>query len=151
METIGIGSDHAGYELKEYLKQKLIERGYSVEDFGTFSDESVDYPDIIHPLSGAVDQRLLDRGIIICGTGIGASMVANKYPGVRAALCWMPEVTVLARRHNNANVLALPGRFISHEDAWEEVRIFLETPFDGGRHERRVNKIPRNPDKKSPS
>ncbi|MBP6979317.1 MAG: ribose 5-phosphate isomerase B [Lentimicrobiaceae bacterium] len=151
MKTIGIGSDHAGYELKEYLKQKLIEQKVTVEDFGTFSYESTDYPDIIHPLARAVDQHRLEWGIIICGTGIGASMVANKYPGVRAALCWMPEIAVLARRHNNANVLALPGRFISKELAWEVVTLFFDTPFDGGRHERRVGKIPVNPEEKPAS
>jgi len=138
-----MGSDHAGYALKESLKQKLVAQGFSVEDFGTFSNESVDYPDVIHPLACAIDQQKLDWAIIICGTGIGASMVANKYPRVRAALCWMPEISVLARRHNNANVLALPGRFIGEETAWEVVSLFLNTPFDGGRHQRRVSKIPR--------
>lgn len=141
MKTIAIGCDHAGYELKEYLKERLSSHGYLVEDFGTNSSESVDYPDIIHPLSAAVDQHLLEKAIIICGTGLGASMVANKYPGVRAALCWLPEIAMLARKHNNANVLALPGRFISPDAAWEVVEVFLSTPFEGGRHERRVNKI----------
>lgn len=141
MKALAIGCDHAGYDLKEYLKKKLQSFDYRVEDFGTYNDESVDYPDIIHPLASAVNQHINDIGIIICGTGIGASMVANKYPGVRAALCWKPEIAVLARKHNNANVLALPGRFISPEEAWEVVTIFLTTPFEGGRHERRVNKI----------
>lgn len=141
MKTIAIGCDHAGYELKEHLKEQLPSFGYHVKDFGTYSNESVDYPDIIHPLASAVNQHLLETGIIICGTGIGASMVANKYPGVRAALCWIPEVAILARKHNDANVLALPGRFISPDEAWEVVKAFLSTPFEGGRHERRVNKI----------
>lgn len=141
MQTLAIGCDHAGYDLKEYLKEKLQSLDYLVDDFGTYSNESVDYPDIIHPLASAVNQHIKDIGIIICGTGIGASMVANKYPGVRAALCWKPEIAVLARKHNDANILALPGRFISHEEAWEVVKIFLTTPFEGGRHGRRVNKI----------
>ena len=141
MKTLAIGCDHAGYDLKEYLKEKLQSLDYLVDDFGTYSNESVDYPDIIHPLASAVNQHIKDIGIIICGTGIGASMVANKYPGVRAALCWKPEIAVLARKHNDANILALPGRFISHEEAWEVVKIFLTTPFEGGRHGRRVNKI----------
>ena len=141
MKTIAIGCDHAGYELKEHLKEQPLSFGYHVKDFGTNSNESVDYPDIIHPLASAVNQHLLDTAVIICGTGLGASMVANKYPGVRAALCWMPEIAILARKHNNANVLALPGRFISPDAAWEVVKAFLSTPFEGGRHERRVNKI----------
>ncbi len=143
MKKLAFGCDHAGYELKEYLKNKVQSMDYQVEDFGTYSNESVDYPDFIHPLASAIDQQIIDLGIIICGTGLGASMVANKYPGIRAALCWKPEIAVLARKHNDANVLALPGRFISHEEAWEVVKIFLDTPFERGRHERRVNKIPR--------
>lgn len=141
MKTIAIGCDHAGYELKEYLKERLLSHGYLVKDFGTDSREPVDYPDIIHPLASAVDKRLLDTAVIICGTGLGASIVANKYPGVRAALCWLPEIAILARKHNNANILSLPGRFISKEEAWEVVKVFLSTSFEGGRHERRVNKI----------
>ena len=141
MNELAIGCDHAGYDLKEYLKKRLQSLDYKVDDFGVYNTERVDYPDIIHPLASAINQHIKDIGIIICGTGIGASMVANKYPGVRAALCWKPEIAVLARKHNNANILALPGRFISHEEAWEVVTIFLITPFEGGRHERRVNKI----------
>lgn len=142
MKTLAIGCDHAGYELKEYLREKLLSLGYQVKDFGTYSPDSVDYPDIIHPLAKAIDQFLYETGIIICGTGVGASMVANKYRGVRAALCWMPEIAELARKHNDANVLALPGRFIHPDEAWEVVTVFLSTSFEGGRHERRVNKIP---------
>ena len=141
MNELAIGCDHAGYDLKEYLKKRLQSLDYKVDDFGVYNTERVDYPDIIHPLASAINQHIKDIGIIICGTGIGASIVANKYPGVRAALCWKPEIAVLARKHNNANILALPGRFISHEEAWEVVTIFLITPFEGGRHERRVNKI----------
>jgi ribose 5-phosphate isomerase B len=141
MKTIAIGCDHAGYELKEHLKERLQSSGYHVEDLGTYSNESVDYPDIIHPLASAVNDHMLEKGIIICGTGIGASIVANKYPGVRAALCWMPEIAILARKHNDANVLALPGRFIDPDTAWEVVKVFLSTAFEGGRHERRVKKI----------
>lgn len=142
MKTLAIGCDHAGYELKEYLREKLLSLGYEVKDFGTYSHDSVDYPDIIHPLAEAIDQCLYETGIIICGTGAGASMVANKYRGVRAALCWMPEIAELARKHNDANVLALPGRFIHPDAAWEVVSVFLSTSFEGGRHERRVKKIP---------
>ncbi len=141
MKTIAIGCDHAGFELKEYLKERLLSHGYLVKDFGTNSIESVDYPDIIHPLAAAVDKHLFETAVVICGTGLGASMVANKYPGVRAALCWLPEIALLARKHNNANVLALPGRFISPDVAWKVVMAFLSTSFEGGRHERRVNKI----------
>jgi ribose 5-phosphate isomerase B len=140
-EIIAIGCDHAGYRLKEYLKNKISEWGFEIADFGTFSEESVDYPDMIHPLAKAVDSGGRKWGIILCGSGNGVSMVANKYPGVRAALCWNREIALLARQHNNANILALPARFISDEEAEQTVKAFLETPFEGGRHERRVKKI----------
>ncbi len=143
MVTLAIGCDHAGYDLKQFIKARLHSLGYTVNDFGTFSNDSVDYPDIVHPLASAIDKQLIELGIIICGTGIGVSMVANKYPGIRAALCWMPEIALLARKHNDANVLALPGRFISNDIAWEVVTAFLDTPFEGGRHQRRVDKIAR--------
>lgn len=141
---IGIGSDHAGYELKEFIKHKLISNGFDILDFGCFSNESIDYPDIIHPLSSAVDEGIISRAIIICGSGIGVSMVANKYERVRAALCCDVERARLARQHNDANVLAMGARFITQEQALSMVNTFLETPFEGGRHARRVQKIPRS-------
>lgn len=140
-EIIAIGCDHAGYCLKEYLMKKISEWGFGITDFGAFSDESVDYPDMIHPLAKAVDAGTHKWGIVICGSGNGVSMVANKYPGVRAALCWNREIALLARQHNDANILALPARFITEQEAEQTVKAFLETPFEGGRHERRVKKI----------
>jgi ribose 5-phosphate isomerase B len=144
-EIIAIGCDHAGYELKELLVSALREWGYELKDFGTFSEESVDYPDVVHPLASAVNEGIYHVGIVICGSGNGVAMVANKYPNVRAALCWKPEIAELARRHNNANILALPGRFLSGTEAAELTKLFLTTGFDGGRHVRRVNKIPNKP------
>ncbi|MFH1295957.1 MAG: ribose 5-phosphate isomerase B [Bacteroidota bacterium] len=140
-EIIAIGSDHAGFGMKEYLKQKLSNWGFRVKDFGTFSEESMDYPDSIHPLAYAIEKGEYQKGVIICGSGNGAAMVANKYPKVRAALCWEDEIAKLARRHNDANVISLPARFISNAHAAELVQLFLHTEFEGGRHERRVNKI----------
>jgi len=136
-----MASDHGGFEMKEYLKKKLILSGYEIKDFGTFSDESVDYPDFIHPLAHAINEGEYDTGIIFCGSGNGAQITANKYPKVRAALCWNKELTKLAREHNNANVLSLPGRFIPFELSWQMVQLFLSTSFEGGRHEQRVEKI----------
>lgn len=141
MNKIAIGADHAGFAMKEFLIGRLVSSGYQIQDFGTSGEESVDYPDIIHPLARAIDRGQFHMGIIICGTGVGVSMVANKYEHVRAALCWIPQIAMLARLHNDANVLAMPGRFIDHESAWEITRSFLNTPFEGGRHERRVGKI----------
>ena len=138
---IAIGSDHAGYKTKEFIKQRLNESGHVFRDYGTFSEESMDYPDSAHPVSKAVQSGLYAFGILICGSGNGMAIVANKYPGIRAALCWNETITVLARQHNNANVLALPARFISEEEALKLTLLFLTTDFDGGRHERRVEKI----------
>ena len=140
-KVIALASDHGGFEMKEYLKGKLVTEGYKIKDFGTFSKESVDYPDFIHPLAHAVNEGEYEIGIIVCGSGNGAQLTANKYPKVRATLCWNEELTKLAREHNNANVLSLPGRFIPLELSWHMVQIFLSTPFEGGRHERRVEKI----------
>lgn len=142
VEIIAIGCDHAGYQLKEYLKKTIEDLGYRISDFGTGSEESVDYPDFIHPLAKSVDEGTIKRGIIICGSGNGVSMVANKYRNVRAALCWLPEIASLARQHNDANILAIPARFITESTAAECVKIFLNTGFEGGRHQRRVEKIP---------
>lgn len=140
-EIIPIACDHGGFEMKEFIKKELSEIGYEVKDYGTYGPESVDYPDFIHPLASEINNGTYSFGIIICGSGNGAQMVANKYPGVRAALCWNEEITSLARRHNNANIISLPGRFISSEEAWKLVTIFLNTGFEGGRHEKRVEKI----------
>jgi len=138
---IPIGSDHGGFELKEYLVKKLIDEGYEVKDFGTFSSESVDYPDFIHPVASSIEKGDFGKGIIICGSGQGANMTANKYPNVRSALCWDVTQAELSRQHNNANIIALPGRFIEKDDALEAVKLFLNTNFEGGRHESRVKKI----------
>jgi len=138
---IPIATDHGGYAMKEYLKTKLIEVGYKVVDMGTYSEESVDYPDFIHPLAKAVNDSKYTRGIIMCGSGNGAQITANKHQNVRAGLCWNEEQTVLTRQHNNANVMSIPGRFIPFEQAWKMVQLFLNTPFKGGRHSRRVEKI----------
>lgn len=141
-KLIGIACDHAGYKLKEKVKAYLQQEGYSVKDFGTNSEESVDYPVFAHQLASKINSGELPRGIVICGTGNGVNMVANKYPHVRSALCWKPEIATLARQHNNANILALPARFIEEDLAMETLKAYLTTDFEGGRHERRVNLIP---------
>lgn len=143
-KEIPIATDHGGYEMKEFIKKVLTEQGYKLKDMGTESDSSVDYPDFIHPLASAVNKGEYDLGIILCGSGNGAQMTANKYPYVRAALCWTKEQAKLTREHNNANIISLPGRFVDFEEAAEMVKIFLNTDFEGGRHERRVNKIPKS-------
>ncbi len=136
-----MASDHAGFWTKEFIKQQLIYAGYRVKDFGTYSAESVDYADFIHPLAQAVNNGEYSLGIIMCGSGNGAQMTANKYPNVRAGLCWDTEQADLIRRHNDANILSIPGRFVTLTEAWKIVDTFLHTPFDGGRHVRRVEKI----------
>lgn len=140
-ETLILGSDHAGYELKEFLKIRLAEKGFSIRDFGTYSLDSMDYPDVAHPLASLVNAGQYSKGILICGSGNGMSITANKYPGVRAALCWNTELAKLARAHNDANILVLPARFIEKELALEAVIAFLNSDFEGGRHQNRVNKI----------
>ena len=142
-ETILIASDHAGFELKERLEAWLESRGYEVADLGTESAESTDYADYAHPLAQRVSGGEVARGVLLCGTGLGMSYVANRYPGVRAAVAWSPDIAELARRHNDANVLALPARFLSEEEATQILSTWLDTPFEGGRHERRVEKIER--------
>lgn len=127
--------------MKSYLVEKAAEAGYAILDYGTYSDESVDYPDFVKPLAKAIDKGLHEKGIIICGSGNGAQMTANKYPNVRAALCWSVEQAKLSRMHNDANIISLPGRFVPFEEAWEMVQVFLNTGFEGGRHGRRVEKI----------
>lgn len=138
---IPIASDHGGFEMKKFLIAKLVEEGYEVKDYGTYTTESVDYPDYIHPLASAIESGEFPLGIILCGSGNGAQMTANHHHNVRAALCWNVELARLARQHNDANILALPGRFIPFELAWEMVQVFLNTDFEGGRHARRVEKI----------
>lgn len=142
MKTIGLCSDHAGFELKEFVKQILDERNIPYKDFGTHSTESCDYPDFAHPLAEAIEAEEVYPGIAICGSGNGISMTLNKHQGVRAALCWMEEISALARAHNDANILVMPGRFISHEEALKVLNAFLTTPYEGGRHQRRIDKIP---------
>ena len=141
-ERIGIAADHAGYALKELLKERLISEGYDVRDFGTDSEQSIDYPDAAHPLAVSVEQGESEIGIILCGSGNGVNMTVNKHQGIRGALCWNAEIARLARLHNNANIVAIPARFISKEIAYEIVSIFLSTGFEGGRHLNRINKIP---------
>lgn len=139
--VIPIASDHGGFEMKSYLVDQLRTAGYQVVDYGTTSAQSVDYPDMIHPLALSIENHVYPLGIIICGSGNGAQMTANKHANVRAALCWNVELAKLARQHNDANILSLPGRFIAFELAWEMVKVFLTTPFEGGRHATRVEKI----------
>jgi len=138
---IAIGNDHAGTEYKFAIIELLKKKGYSVINFGTDTNESVDYPDFIHPVAKAVENNEADFGIILCGSGNGAAITANKHQGIRAALCWSKELVELARLHNDANILSLPARFISKYQALEYVETFLNTPFEGGRHSRRIKKI----------
>ena len=140
-QIIPIASDHGGYVMKKSIIEKLEESGYTVKDYGCYSEESVDYPDMIHPLAQDIQDGKYPLGIILCGSGNGAQMTANHHRHVRAALCWNVELGRLARQHNDANILALPGRFISNELAWDIVTAFLTTGFEGGRHTRRVEKI----------
>lgn len=140
-EEILIASDHAGFELKQKLGAALARRGFAVRDLGTDSGNSTDYADYAHPLAKAVSEGRAKRGVLLCGTGLGMSYVANRYPNVRAAVSWSPEVAELARSHNDANVLILPARFVSEEEATRILERWLDTPFEGGRHERRVKKI----------
>ena len=142
MNTIGLCSDHAGFELKEFVKQLLEEQGLAYKDFGTYSAESCDYPDYAHPLARAVEAGEVYPGIAICGSGNGIAMTLNKHQGIRAALCWQEQIAALAREHNDANILVMPGRFISHVEARRTVQAFLTAPYEGGRHQRRIEKIP---------
>ena len=138
---LAIGADHAGFSLKEKLKKYLQEQGHEVKDFGPSSEQSVDYPDYAHPVANAVEKKEVELGLLMCGSGNGINMTANKHQGIRAALCWNAEIAKLARQHNNANILTLPARFIEEAEAKKCVDVFLSTPFEGGRHEGRVNKI----------
>lgn len=142
MKPIALCSDHAGYELKSVIEGYLESRDLAYKDFGTHSTESCDYPDFAHPCALAVERGECYPGIAMCGSGNGIAITLNKHQGIRAALCWTPELASLARKHNNANVLVLPARFISPETALEIIDTFLATDFEGGRHERRIEKIP---------
>ena len=139
---IAIASDHAGFERKRAVLKYLLEQGIEYKDFGAFSAESSDYPDFAHPLADAVSKGEFDEGITLCGSGNGINMTANKHQGIRSAICWLPEIATLARQHNDANICALPARYITDEQAIEIVNIFLNTDFEGGRHLNRINKIP---------
>lgn len=139
---IAVASDHAGFERKQAVLKYLQERGIEYKDFGAYTAESSDYPDFAHPLADAVSKGEFNEGITLCGSGNGINMTANKHHGIRSAICWMPEIARLARQHNDANVCALPARYITDEEAVEIVKTFLETDFEGGRHQNRINKIP---------
>lgn len=140
--NLAIGADHAGYEHKAYIIKALEAEGHSIQNFGTDTADSVDYPDHVHPVAEAVENGAVDQGILICGSANGVAMTANKHQGVRAAICWDEEITKLARQHNDANVICLPARFVSREEALRNVQLFLITEFEGDRHARRVSKIP---------
>lgn len=142
MTKVAFASDHAGYELKKHLIPYMLEKGYEVKDFGTFSEESCDYADYAHPCAEAVEKGECEFGIAMCGSGNGITMTLNKHQGIRAALSWLPEIAALAKQHNNANILTLPARFISQEEAEKIVDAYLSAEFEGGRHQRRIDKIP---------
>lgn len=141
-QLIAIGSDHAGFSLKEKIKKHLLSQNIEIKDCGTYSADSVDYPDFAHAVASEVEKGSAGYGIIMCGSGNGINMAANKHAGIRSALCWSEEIAELARKHNNANVLALPARFTEEGLAIKMVDRFINTPFEGGRHENRINKIP---------
>ena len=138
---LALGSDHAGYAQKEMLRTWLESQGYDVQDFGTHSPDSMDYPDVAHPLAAAVAAGEPARGMLLCGSANGVCITANKHAGVRAALAWLPEIAALARQHNDANVVCIPARYVSDEQAREIATLFLDTAFEGGRHQNRVGKI----------
>lgn len=139
--SIGIANDHAGFDYKKNLVPLLEEQGYEITDYGCFSTESVDYPDFAHSLVKSMEEEKNRFGILFCGSGNGINMTANKYQFIRSALCWNSEIAQLARQHNDANICAMPARYISFETVVEIVSVFLKTDFEGGRHQRRVNKI----------
>lgn len=140
--TIPIGCDHAGFELKQVIIKYLQDKGYAVNDKGCYSTDSIDYADYAHPVAEIVEKTPGTKGILLCGSGNGINMTANKHQGVRSALCWNAEIAALARQHNDANILTLPARFLNEKDALEIVDIFFSTAFEGGRHQKRVEKIP---------
>lgn len=140
--TIPIGCDHAGFELKQEIIKHLKNKGFEVKDFGTFTTDSIDYPDYGHPVAEMVESNSDMIGIVICGSGNGINMTVNKHQGIRSALCWNKEIAALARQHNNANIIALPARFITVSEGIEMVDVFFSTTFEGGRHQNRIDKIP---------
>ena len=140
--NISIGNDHAGVDLKNAIVLYLKQQGHNTKNHGTNNAESVDYADFVHPVAQDVENKNADLGIIICGSGNGAAMTANKHSKIRAALCWSPEITKLSRQHNNANILSIPARFVNIEQTIEMVDIFITAPFEGGRHQKRIEKIP---------
>ncbi|HET7899329.1 MAG TPA: ribose 5-phosphate isomerase B [Flavisolibacter sp.] len=140
-KPIAIGADHAGFAYKAQLLDFLQAGGYAVKDLGAYSADSTDYPDFAHPVAAAVENGEAAFGILVCGSANGVAITANKHQGIRAAICWLPEIASLARQHNNANVICLPARFVSEDEAKEMVKTFLSTPFEGGRHQNRVQKI----------
>lgn len=142
MKKVGIASDHAGYEMKEFVVGYLQAKGFEVYDFGTHSPESVDYADFGHPLAEAVEKGDVACGVGLCGSGEGISMTLNKHQGIRAGLCWLPEIAHLIRQHNDANVVVLPARFITNDEAVAILDEYFSTEFEGGRHEARIAKIP---------
>lgn len=139
---IALGNDHAGFEMKQVVREWLEEQGYEVDNFGTDSSDSMDYPDVVHPLASAVEKGEFEMGVLVCGSGQGVSFTANKHQGIRAALCWQAEIAELARSHNNANILCIPGRFVDKEQTRDILKSFFETPFEGGRHQNRIDKAP---------
>ena len=140
--TISIGNDHAGTDYKFAIVEYLTSKGYTVNNYGTDSNDSVDYPDFVHPVAQDVNDNKVDFGILICGSANGVAMTANKYQNVRAGICWINEITELTRQHNNANIICIPARFTAIPQAIKMVGTFLETKFEGGRHQKRVDKIP---------
>jgi ribose 5-phosphate isomerase B len=140
-KPVAVGADHAGYEYKTVIVDLLQNKGLEVKDFGTYSQDSVDYPDFAHPVASAVENGEAGLGILICGSGNGVAITANKHQDIRAAICWQTDLARLARQHNNANIICIPARFVSTPEAEEMVNIFLSTAFEGGRHEKRVGKI----------
>jgi len=142
IKKVGLACDHAGFEYKERIKTMLQTQGYEVQDFGTYSTESCDYPDFAHKLAIAVEQKKVDIGVSLCGSANGINITANKHQGVRSAICWKEEIAVLARQHNDANICSMPARFISFDEAIKIVSAFFNTDFEGGRHQKRIDKIP---------
>jgi ribose 5-phosphate isomerase B len=141
MQKIAIGSDHAGFGYKEAIKDHLTKKGFAVEDLGTFTEASCDYPDYAHAVANAVETGICEKGVLICGSANGVAITANKHAGIRAALCWEKEIAILARAHNDANIVCIPARFVSVENAFEIADAFFTTEFEGGRHATRVGKI----------
>jgi ribose 5-phosphate isomerase B len=141
MKNIAIGSDHAGFSYKEAIKDHLTNNGFAVTDLGTFTEASCDYPDYAHAVANAVEQGVCDKGVLICGSANGVAITANKHAGIRAAICWEKEIAILARAHNDANIICIPARFVSTDIAFEMTDAFFSTEFEGGRHAARVSKI----------